>query len=355
MSEQITEMVLPAGPRFSVMRAVRTAIGGVLMGIANLIPGVSGGTMILAVGLYEEFIESVADVTALRLRPRRLAFLGVLGGCAAVAIFGLSKVILYLLLWQPVIMFALFIGLTLGGAPLLMRMIGRPTVGCVIAALIGLGLMVIVAASRAGGNAGLPRNMAMDFASGVIGSMTMVLPGVSGSYVLLVMGQYDRVVGAVDDLAQLKFTALWIVVPVGIGVIVGIAGLSNLLKWLLHRHEKVTLGLLLGILLGSVLGLWPFAQAPTEKILDRRSDSELHRYAQREGISGVEGLIGEELILHIKEHWPTRTAVPYTPRTIGEALIALVVGLLITVFIGRLGSRNSASQQAGERQATMRR
>ena len=120
------------------------------MGVANLIPGVSGGTMILAIGIYEEFIDAVADVTALRLKPRRIVFLGILGGCAGCAILGLSKVILYLLLWQPVIMFGLFIGLTLGGVPLLLRMIGRPTRNCLIAALVGLAVMAVIAGPARG-------------------------------------------------------------------------------------------------------------------------------------------------------------------------------------------------------------
>lgn len=293
---------------FSPARLIQTAIGGVLMGVANLIPGVSGGTMILAMGLYEEFIDSVADVTALRLSARRIVFLGVLGTCAAGAVVVLSSVILYLLFAYSSLMFALFIGLTLGGTPTLLKMIGRITGPVVMATVAGIAVMVLIA--LAGRGAEVPRNTGMDLVSGVVGSTTMVLPGISGSYMLLVLNQYDRVIGAVDDLRQQDWAALWVVVPVGIGAVVGIVGLSNLLKFLLHRYEKVTLGFLLGMLLGSVLGLWPFGRPPTEKILEKRSDQELLAYAEGLGIEGARGLSDRELADHILIAWHLETLPP---------------------------------------------
>jgi putative membrane protein len=205
----------------SLLGMIRTAIAGVLMGIANLIPGVSGGTMILAMGLYQEFIDSVADVTALRITVRRVVFLGLVVVFAGGSIVVLAGVILYLLFHYPEAMFALFIGLTLGGAPLLFRELRPLRADAVVAIAIGLALMVGIALLGTGG--GYPQNTAMDFVSGVVGSTTMVLPGISGSYMLLVLGQYDRIVGAVDttegcrpkarDVAVLAEAALWIVDP----------------------------------------------------------------------------------------------------------------------------------------------
>jgi putative membrane protein len=331
-------------PRLGVTRMLRTALGGVLMGVANLIPGVSGGTMILAIGLYEEFIDAVADVTALRLSVRRIVFLGLMGLAAVGAIVGLSGVILHLLLWHAVIMFALFIGLTLGGAPLLMRMIGKPTAGCIVAVVVGIGLMAGIAAARNLGDLRMPRNAVMDVTSGVVGATTMVLPGISGSYMLLILDQYDRVVGAVADLKDGSWSALAVIIPVGIGAVIGVVGLSNLLKWLLHRHEQVTLGFLLGMLLGSVIGLWPFSQPPTEKILQRASDQKLHEYAAREGIAGAETLTGEDLVAHIEQHWPQRTAPAYAPAKLVQAVIALVAGLVVTFLIGRLGAPSTGTE-----------
>ncbi len=283
------------------LKVLRIAVTGMLMGTANLIPGVSGGTMVLAMGLYEEFIEAVADVTALRLRPARLAFLMVLLGAAGLAVVLLASLILYLLFIAPSFMFALFIGLTLGGTPTLLRMIGRVNLSCGVAMLAGLAVMAALAFTTQA--ADMPRNMAMDFVSGVIGTMAMVLPGISGSYMLLALNQYDRVIGAVDDLRQMNWSALRIVIPVGVGVVAGMVGIANALRYLLHRYQKATLGFLMGLLLGSVLGLWPFGRAPTEKILEKRSPEQLRLYAESIGLPVAAGLDGRERIDHLLVAW----------------------------------------------------
>ena len=302
------------------LKALRIAVTGLLMGTANLIPGVSGGTMVLVMGLYEDFIEAVAEVTSLRLRPARLAFLAVLLAAAGLAIVFLASVILYLLFIAPSFMFALFIGLTLGGTPALLRMIGRVTVSCGVALVAGLAVMAVVAFTTQA--ADMPRNMAMDFASGVIGTMAMVLPGISGSYMLLVLNQYDRVIGAVDDLRQMNWSALRIVIPVGVGVVVGMAGIANALRYLLRRHEKATLGFLMGLLLGSVLGLWPFGRAPTEKILEKRSPEQLRAYAESIGLPAAAGLEGRERIDHLLVAWSLTEKSPViVARKHSEAML----------------------------------
>ena len=99
----------------------------------------------------------------------------------------------------------------------------------------------------------------------------MVLPGISGAYMLLVIGRYEAILGAIAAARRWAFTGgsegdlawLGVVIPVAIGVIVGVVALSNLLKWLLRRHKKPTLGFLMGVLLGSVVGIWPFESETT--------------------------------------------------------------------------------------------
>ena len=329
---------------------MRAALAGVLMGVANLIPGVSGGTMILAMGLYEEFIDSVADITALRFSWRRVIFLGIVGGFAAGAIVGLAGVILYLLFHYTVAMFSLFIGLTLGGAPLLAKSLRPVRADVVVAMLAGLGLMVGVFLFK--GGTGFPHNMGMDFVSGVVGSTTMVLPGISGSYMLLVMDQYDRVVGAVRDLKDavrdremdtLK-ASLRVVAPVGIGALLGIVILSNALKILLHHFRRTTVGVLLGVLLGSVIGLWPFAQSIGEKALEARSFEEVLDYARGRGVPGVEGIDDKaKLIEYLTEGdaWVRRTKSPVTTREAGTGLVMVVVGFAATYVLSRASAGTS--------------
>lgn len=269
---------------------IKSAIAGLLMGIANLIPGVSGGTMILAMGLYDEFIGGIADVTAFRWSKRTFLFLGIVGLCAATSIVLFVDVIKSLLEHHESIMLSLFIGLTLGGAPLLAKLLKpvRPTT--ITALIIGFAIMAGVAwlkytvapehpeqtivqtesgrsstdsATTPSGErqSGLfPHNTTMDFVSGVVGSTTMVLPGISGSLMLLVMDQYHRVI---DSLHDKNFR---IIVPFGIGAILGVIGLSNVLKWTIRRYSSATHGFLMGLLLGSPLCLWPFppdGQEPT--------------------------------------------------------------------------------------------
>jgi putative membrane protein len=271
---------------------VKSAIAGILMGIANLIPGFSGGTMILAMGLYDEFIGGVADVTAFRWKKRTFIFLGILGISALLSAVSLVNVIRALLDQHEAVMLSLFIGLTLGGAPLLARLLKPVRATTIIALVIAFTVMVGVAwlkysvapvhseeaivtatdqdaqqdvavdqITTAATSSGLfPHNPPMDFVSGVVGSTTMVLPGISGSLMLLVMDQYDRVMGAINP------PDLRIIAVAGLGGIVGVIGLSNILKWLIKRYSSATHGVLMGLLLGSPLCLWPFppdGQEPT--------------------------------------------------------------------------------------------
>lgn len=319
----------------SMGHACLVAVGGVLMGIANLIPGVSGGTMILAVGIYEEFIASVAEISSLRFSWRRILFLGLIGGFAGISIFLLSGVILSLLLWHAPLMFALFIGLTLGGVPLLVKMIGKVSAASIVGTILGIALMVSLVVFR--DHAAMPRNTAMDVASGVVGSTTMVLPGISGSYMLLILDQYDRVIGAVADLKDRNIKALRIIAPVGIGAVIGIVGLSNLLKFLLRKHKDATLGVLLGMLLGSVLGLWPFDRTPPHKALERCTEIQLVEYAEVAGLEGVADHEGVEArATYIIEKWKDHKHSDFNSKNIGLASVMLVAGFVCTLLLGRL-------------------
>ncbi|MGD8450427.1 MAG: DUF368 domain-containing protein [Phycisphaerae bacterium] len=350
------------------VRLLRIAVAGVLMGVANLIPGVSGGTMILAMGLYQEFIDSVADVTRLKFSLRRIVFLGVLAAFAGGSIVGLAGVILYLLFHHTTAMFALFIGLTLGGAPLLLRLLRPVRADAIISTLVGLGLMLGVSLLKSG--SGMPHNTGMDFVSGVVGSTTMVLPGISGSYMLLVMDQYERVVGSIHDLKDAAKNrdfgavkaAMWIIIPVGIGAVLGIIALSNVLKFLLHRYARPTVGVLLGILLGSVVGLWPFGKPPSEKALERRNAAELRAFGEDWAIPGVAKLVAdvdierlsdaeqETLAGHLREqiseNWAKRGQSSYSAERLIKAAVAVVIGFAATFLLSR-GKQSAEGAGAG--------
>jgi putative membrane protein len=255
--------------------AVRGGVGGVLMGLANLVPGISGGTMLLAVGVYPRFIRAVAEVTTFRFRARSLLLLACVVAAAGVAIVALAGVVKDLVVDRRWIMYSLFIGLTLGGVPLLWRMLRPLRPVSAVWAVIGIAAMValaIVEPGSAGARSGNTLGqMALLVAAGAAGGAAMILPGVSGAYLLLVLGQYvvilesirtGRDAVAAHDWARL-LAEFRIFVPVGAGIVIGVVGVSNIVKLCLDRLPRATLGFLMGLLLGAVAGLWPF-QAPVE-------------------------------------------------------------------------------------------
>jgi putative membrane protein len=246
--------------------ATRGSIGGVLMGLANLVPGISGGTMLVASGVYTAFIQAVAEVSTFRFRLRSIVMLASITIGAVVVIALLAGPVNYLVSTHRWIMYSLFIGLTLGGVPIVWRMARPATPAVFTGAAVGFAAMALMAFARTS-SAG-EGSTAMLVIAGIAGASAMILPGVSGAYLLLVLGQYEVILGAIDQLKQglsgdraLIVAAMSVVIPVGIGVAVGVVGISNLVRWTLRRFEKATLGVLLGLLFGSVVGIWPFQQA----------------------------------------------------------------------------------------------
>ncbi|MDH3213990.1 MAG: DUF368 domain-containing protein [Myxococcales bacterium] len=323
--------------------AVRGAIGGTLMGLANLVPGISGGTMLLAAGVYPAFITAIAEVTTLRFRPRSLVLLGTIAGTAAVAILLLAGNVKLLVENHRWAMYSLFIGLTLGGIPLVWRMARPASLGLGAGALGAFAVMLVMIFAGTGGASGDSPNAVLIFLSGLAASAAMILPGVSGGYLLLLLRQYEPILGAIDRLkrgllgeagagfapdATLILDAMGVVIPLGLGVVAGVVGVSNLLRWLLARYEKPTLGALLGLLLGAVIGLWPF-QEP--------------RPPQPGEILHGRMVTWENATQFEPESWPVTRFAPSAGQ-VGSALALVLLGLAGTVVIGRLGREAPAEE-----------
>ncbi|MFW5732903.1 MAG: DUF368 domain-containing protein [Planctomycetota bacterium] len=334
-NEKDTHESAPPAPLGSAALAVRSAVGGVLMGLANLVPGISGGTMLVAAGIYQRFIDAIAEVTTLKFRPRSLLVLAVVIVSAGAAILLLAGPVKSLVVDHRWVMYSLFIGLTLGGVPIVRRMIDRPGKTVWIAAVFGFAGMaaIAIAQSTSAGGAGANDGLAAMFLAGALAAGAMILPGVSGGYLLLVLGAYVPILHAVDQLksglkgaegASLAEPLLQVIAPVGVGVVVGIVAVSNLLRWLLHHHARATLGVLLGLLFGAVIGLWPFQQG-VEPPLGSTFKGQVVTPGLRAKLS--------------PDDWPTEF---FTPEwwQVPAALGLIVAGFAVTTLIGRLGGDN---------------
>ncbi len=314
------------------------------MGLANLVPGISGGTMLLAAGVYPQFIAAIGEVTTLTFRRASVLLLGVVVAAALASIILLAGPVKDLVVHHRWIMYSLFIGLTLGGVPVVWRLItdrGRkPDPSVWIGAAVGfLGMAGLAVMQTLGSTGDVQRDhIAFMFLAGIAGASAMILPGVSGGYLLLVLGVYVPILAGVDafkealkagDTQALIDVGLTVVLPVGVGVVLGVVAVSNLLRWLLNRHETPTLGVLLGLLLGAVVGLWPFQQATTQDVTTLKGQA----VSQAEGGQLIFTESGETVDM---EDLPTAWFSPSAPQ-VGGALGLIVLGFGITLAVDRLG------------------
>ncbi len=233
---------------------------GLAMGSADVVPGVSGGSMAFILGIYGQLLEAIAgfDLTLLTLLRRgrwaeaaarvHLGFLVPLLAGLASSILLLVRPITWLYEAHPVFLFAFFFGLIVGSIVLIARHAHWGASGLVAMVVGAAGALVFVTR--------VPVTMPHDpftlFWSGAVAIMAMILPGISGSFLLLVLGQYQHVMEAVKglDLATL--------VPFALGCATGLIAFVRVLRWLLERWHGQTVALLVGVMAGSLWKIWPF-------------------------------------------------------------------------------------------------
>lgn len=306
----------------------RALIGGTLMGLANLVPGISGGTMLLASGIYTRFIDAIADVTRLRFRRDSLLLLVAVITAAAVAVVAFSTPIKYAVVHYRWAMYALFLGMTFGGVPVIWPL-ARPFspalgAGAVVGAAVIASMVLLPQGSEEASG------FAIMFLAGIAGASAMILPGISGSTLLVVMGAYvpllsgiTAVVAALKagDISGAMDPALSVILPVGAGVLVGIPLTSHLFKWAIHNFSRVTFGALLGFLVGTVVPLWPFQKGVAPRV------GELFK---------GQVVTAESLLEIAPEKYPTAYFTPGLVEVAG-ALVLLMVGFALTMLVARVG------------------
>ncbi len=245
------------------MEFLRALLQGVIIGIANVIPGVSGGTMMVSMGVYDTLIGCITGLfrhfgkSVKTLLPYAL---GMLAGIVA-----LASVLTYLFANYPLPTSTAFIGLILGGVSPLLKKIDLKNVNglSMLLFLAFLALIVVMAVMNP-----QEKSISVNFsvvqalvllAVGVIASATMIVPGVSGSMVLMLLGYYQTVLKAVTDLKDgllggnlpLALQQLEILVPFGVGVLIGIYAVAKLIEWLIRRYPVYTYSAILGLVVAS--------------------------------------------------------------------------------------------------------
>lgn len=256
------------------MKAIADIIKGIIIGIANIIPGVSGGTMMVSMGVYEKIINAVN--TLFKNFKKSVLMLLPLGIGMVIGIGVFSFIIPFCLEEYPLPTSLCFIGLILGGIPSIWTMakeslnkekksISLPHIGCFLfffGLSIGMAIMNETEMNAASFDFG-PLLIIKLFAVGVIAAATMVVPGVSGSLVLMILGYYNGIIQSISfflsalvvfDIPAL-INSVGILLPFGIGVIVGIFAVAKLIEWLFAKFPSVTYSGILGLIVSSPIAI----------------------------------------------------------------------------------------------------
>ena len=246
------------------------ALKGFLMGSADIVPGVSGGTIALIVGIYERLINAIKSVNTRFLKhfftfkwkqafkEIHLLFLVILftGIFAALAFFTKVVPLQVYMFTHPEIVYGLFFGLIIGSIYILIKALERFSKAELGMLLLGIAFGVWIVSLVP---AETPEHPAFVFLSGCIAICAMILPGISGSYLLLIMRKYDYLLSQIGKIGGVETAdGLIGLLPFILGAIVGLAAFSRFLSWLLSKYHPQTIALLIGFLIGSLYVIWPY-------------------------------------------------------------------------------------------------
>lgn len=239
------------------------ALKGFGMGAANVVPGVSGGTVALLTGIYSDIVGAINSLTEpstwkALLKGRFKEFWHLVNGTFLLwlavgilaSVFSLAKLMTWALSHYPILTWAFFFGLILASIYFMLRDIRgwKLTDALFVAAGIALGVGICTLSPTQ-----TPDSLAFIFLCGAIAVCTMILPGISGSFILVILGKYDFIMEA---LSRLDIPVLAVF---GAGCLVGILAFAKLLHWLLARFEKQTMLVLVGFVAGALVKVWPWA------------------------------------------------------------------------------------------------
>ena len=291
---------------------------GMAMGAADVVPGVSGGTIAFISGIYEELIDTLNSINLNSLKTLKLQgvsatwkkingnFLLALFGGILLSILSLSKLVAWLLHEEPVLLWAFFFGLVLASIIFVLKKINQWNSAVFLGLILGGVFAYQLTQLNALGNS--DSNWYL-FLSGAIAICAMILPGISGAFILVILGSYANVLQALNDKDIAKITIFMT------GALIGILSFSRLLKWLFKRFKNMTLAVLTGFMIGALSKIWPW-----KKTLSFRENSE--------GIS-----------VPLKEQCIAPFSFDGDPQIL-SAIGLMLFGFLMIFFLEKIGAKN---------------
>lgn len=304
-------------------RYILNVIQGIAMGVANIIPGVSGGTIALIIGIFERLIDAIKsfNIKALRLllkgqwkafaETTDLYFLISVFIGIGVAIISLASLFDFLFKNYPVYIWSYFFGLVLASIYFVGKTIDKWRFSVVFFLITGTVIAAFITFLHPATENAHPGYL---FIAGVISICSMILPGLSGSFVLILLGDYQLV--AIHAIKNLDFTIL---VPFALGAIAGLVAFSHLLSWVFKRYKDQTLATLTGFILGSMSVLWPWK---TVEYLKNASGQMVYKG-------------GHKVVIHYAS-LPT-----HINAEVWWALIIMVIGILSLAIVEFLAGKKS--------------
>ncbi len=303
---------------------------GFAIGAANVIPGVSGGTIALITGIFQRLVDSIKsfDLVALRLlfkgkikefiQHTDLIFLLVVLFGVGVSIFSFAKLLSYFFVNYPVFIWSYFFGLILASVWFVGRSVQKWSLDVILSFIVGTAIAIAVVLIKP---ASANSSFWYLFLSGIVAICSMILPGLSGSFVLILMGEYELVLNAVNDFN------LSILIPVALGAVIGLLAFSHFLSWIYKKYKNQTIALLTGFILGSLVILWPWKYS-------------YDKYGNIIPTDKFGKLLTEAHVFSYKMYFPSINALFFI------ALLLMIVGFLTIYFLEK--TSNNAEPAGNE-------
>ena len=253
------------------------------MGAADVVPGVSGGTIAFISGIYQELIDSINNVNLSVLKTLKKdglkaawkqvngSFLLALLTGIGISILTFSKVITHLLETQPILVWSFFFGLIIASITLIWKEITSWKLVDILFLIIGITVSYYITIARPVSS---PDSYWYLFLSGFIAIIAMILPGISGAFILLLMGSYETVIGTINTFreglttanSEILTQALLKLGVFAVGAVIGLKSFSKILHWMFEHHKNTTLTLLVGFMVGSLNKVWPWKEVLETRI-----------------------------------------------------------------------------------------